>query len=363
MQQPHLTSRTVDPRQLSPSERQAWADLSSSLPSLRTPYLAPAYVESVASVRPHVRVTVLYRSGQPTAFFPFQHASWFHRLMGVAEPAGSYMAGYAGLIAPPGFSIDPGQLLVLTGLSYALFPYLRQDQLAHGLTTDESARGHFIRLDQGPEKYWEDAKANDKKFVSEIARRRRQLTAQYGELRFCFAETDWQSALEHIMRKKSEQYVRTGRKDLFAYSWHRDLLFKLAATRESTCSGVLSTLYAGDVWVASHFGLRHSSALSFYFPVYNADLHRFSPGHQLLKEIIDASAAQGITLIDRCAGDTQAKRDFANDSHLIHKAAWALPGPRSFAYRAGLSLHWRLDGRLHRAASLPNHMEETGSRA
>jgi CelD/BcsL family acetyltransferase involved in cellulose biosynthesis len=336
-------ARILTPHRLPREDRKLWERLCLHAPGHRSPFLSPAFTENVAAIRPHVFVAVIEQNGTPAAFFPFQYRSLVHRLLRIAEPVGGDMSDYAGLVAQKDFRIGSRDLMRVCGLTYILIVHLEENQLAFGLEANRSERGHLIRIDEGGLAFWEQARQQDKKFVSEILRRERQLIAQYGPLRFTFAEHDWRGPLEHIIRQKSEQYLRTGSKDLFKETWRRNLLMKLAGCAEVTCSGIVSTLYAGSTWVASQFGLRHSDRLSYYFPVYNTEIHRFSPGSLLLKAIIDHASENGVGWIDRCSGDTQAKRDFSNQAHRIYRDAWFRPGLRSAFYRTALSLKWRLE--------------------
>ncbi len=114
------------------------------------------------------------------------------------------------------------------------------------------------------------------------------------------------------------------------------------------CSGVLSTLHAGDTWVASHFGIMHRDMLHYWFPVYNPKLTDYSPGRQLLAAIIRSADATGVACIDRGAGESPAKRAFATERHQFERGFWYRPHVNSLLYRAGLSMAWRTKGALAR---------------
>lgn len=337
-----LASKIVSPAELSEAELSFWDALSQQVPALQNPFLSSRFVRALAEVRHRVYVGVIERDGAPAAFFPFQFQSALHEAARIASPAGEYMAGYAGLIAASDFRITGPGLLRRFGLMYIRIPYIEESQSNYGLELARSEPGHLIQLERGPQAYWDDLKSKNKKFLAELARRERQLAHECGALRFCFSERNWVDALEQVMKYKSEQYRRTGRQDLFADRWRRDLLYAIARRPHPACTAVISTLYAGQTWLASHYGLRSGPVLYYYFPVYNPELRRYSPGHLLLKAIIDSSADEGISLINRGAGDTQAKRDFSTGTHMIFRTAWSRPGLRSFLYRAGCSLLWRL---------------------
>jgi CelD/BcsL family acetyltransferase involved in cellulose biosynthesis len=130
--------------------------------------------------------------------------------------------------------------------------------------------------------------------------------------------------------------------DVLRPKWKRDILHALCGTRDEQCRGTVSTLYAGDTWVASHFGLRSGSALHYWFPVYNPELKALAPGRILLKQIILGAQPLGLERIDRGAGDSVAKRDFSTSQHFFLEGLWQRPGLAALAHRVELGISWRL---------------------
>ena len=61
-----------------------------------------------------------------------------------------------------------------------------------------------------------------------------------------------------------------------------------------------------------------------------------------MAEIINVANAQGITLIDRGAGDSAFKRELANDQLEYFRGVWSKGDLRANLYRAFLSLKWRM---------------------
>jgi CelD/BcsL family acetyltransferase involved in cellulose biosynthesis len=338
-----LKSRVVSVLDLDRAELHAWDELCRSCPQFSSPFLSPEYARSVASSRPNVYACVILAGGQPVGFLPFQFRDAFHKLLRAAERVGEEMTDRFGMIARPGLRTDPATLLRLAGLKYFYFTHLEEEQFAYGLYGGQPERGVNIRLD-GACSYWEDLRRRDKKLACDTERRRRQMEQAHGLLRFCFAEADVHRGLELLIERKREQYRRTGRPDALAAPWKRSLLRALAACRSENCSGILSTLYAGDTWVASHFGIRSRTVLQYWFPVYNPALSRFAPGRLLLMCVIHAAAGAGIQIIDRGAGDTPAKREMGNAPRLYYRGEWLLASPESLACRIAHSLRWRLAG-------------------
>jgi CelD/BcsL family acetyltransferase involved in cellulose biosynthesis len=261
---------------------------------------------------------------------------------GIGERLGGELSDYFGLVAEPGFRIEAKTLLRLSGLKSLCFTHLDESQAENGLLGEKPEVGHRIDFPQGGEVFWEEMSRNDKKFTSDTERRERKLTREYGQVRFVFSGDDAQQSLTKLIADKRAQYHRTQVRDVLSEKRTRDILHALCGTRDEQCSGVVSTLYAGDTWVASQFGLRSGSTLHYWFPVYNPALKAFAPGRILLKQIIHNAQTNGLKRIDRGAGDSVAKRDLATSQHFFYEGLWQRPGGIAFAHRVGLAIGWRM---------------------
>jgi len=285
--------------------------------------------------------------------------------MGCAERAGAEMTDYFGLIAQPDVQIAACDLLRLAGLEHLYFTHLDQTQSIYGLRGEQPETGLLLKLEPGIDYWTQRLRPANRKLASETERLERLVQREHGPLRFCPAESAWAQPLKNLIRYKGEQYVRSGGDNMFLEPWRRGLLERLADSRESSCTGMLSTLFAGDTWLASHFGLRSAGVLHYWFPVYNRDMRRYAPGRLLMKNIIQQAPALGISLVDRGAGDTPAKRQLTNHEHLLYRGAWYRLGIRSTAFRLRMSLEWRLHRRLASLAkgypALRNGVTETDS--
>jgi CelD/BcsL family acetyltransferase involved in cellulose biosynthesis len=114
--------------------------------------------------------------------------------------------------------------------------------------------------------------------------------------------------LEQSIQWKREQYKRTNILDLFTPQWARDLLRNLHGRSNAQARGIVSVLRAGDHVVATHIGMIDGSLLHYWFPSYNTEFARYSPGTALFKEIVRASSDHGIDCIDMGYGEQPYKR-------------------------------------------------------
>jgi len=343
-----LRSRLIRAQDLTPAEKSAWADFQRADPHLSSPFLSAHYTQAVGLARPLTYVCILECGRRIVGFFPFQFRNLLHRSLGGAERIGEEMTDYFGLIAEPGFRIDTQELLRLAGINYLYFSHLDQSQAAYGLIGEHPEPGLTLNFENCSD-YWAQLKTVDRKLASETERLERKVQRQYGPLRFTWAADSAQDALGHLIDHKSSQYVRTGGTSIFAAHWRKDLLQRLAGSSDPSCSGVLSTLYAGDTWLASHFGIRGEGVLQYWFPVYNYALKTYAPGRLLLKEVILSAPPQGIRVLDRGGGDSPVKRKFTNSQHVFYRGVWRRPGLRSLSLQVLSSLAWRLKTPRRRA--------------
>jgi CelD/BcsL family acetyltransferase involved in cellulose biosynthesis len=337
-----LKADIVSPSELSEEDIAAWNRFNSETPDLAVAFLSYPYALTAEKSFSNVRVCRVRSNGRPVLFFPFQFKSPAHRWFGIAERLAGELSDYFGIVGDGTVQVDPQTLLRLSGLRALLFTHLDESQGAFGLTGEAPEPGHLIDFPGGESAFWQERRALDKKFVGDTERRERNLVRDFGPVRFDFQSANPDIDLEKLIAAKREQYSRTKADDALAGRSTNAFLRSLSKMDHPLCSGMLSTLYAGDTWVASHFGLRCNHTLHYWFPVYNPDLGSYGPGRLLLKQILNAGSAHGISRIDRGAGDTVAKRDFSTSQHDFLRGLWSRGGIRAMGYKAGLSALWRL---------------------
>lgn len=339
----NLFIRKMD--ELSPAESLAWDTLHAAETDLNQAFLSRTYISHVARVNPGVRALVGYENGAPAFFLPLQPKQGFVSRFGVFEPAGGAMTDYFGVVAERDIQLTPAHLLAATRgrINAILFTHLDQAQARFGLNGDESRIGLRTHLGVPSGDYWVRLRSTDKKLVSDTERREKKLQNEIGPL--CF---EWQSStldadLGWLIEAKKGQYSRTGKMHAALFeNLNVELLRRLSGTWETECRGILSVLRCGDEIVAAHFGLKCRDVLHVWFPVYNKKFANYSPGRILLKHMFSAAAEEGIRVFDRGEGDSQAKRDFANDEHYYSNGLWLAPGLRGRTASLAISVAWRL---------------------
>jgi CelD/BcsL family acetyltransferase involved in cellulose biosynthesis len=339
-----LEAETFSPSELSDADVAAWNNFNSTCSDMPVAFLSYPYALAAEKSFPNVRVCRVQRNGRPVIFFSFQFKSVAYRWLGIGERLAGELSDYFGIVGERDVRIDPKTLLRLCGLRVLLFTHLDENQSAFGLSGEAPEPGHLIDFPNGGAVFWQERRVLDKKFVADTERRERNLVRDFGPIRFDLQSQNPDVALEKLIAAKREQYSRTKVGDALRGSSTHQFLRALSRTDHPLCSGMLSTLYAGDTWVASHFGLRCNRTLHYWFPVYNPELASYGPGRLLLKQILNCGNEHGISRIDRGAGDTVAKRDFSTSQHHFLKGLWSRGGVRAMGYRAGLSAAWRYSG-------------------
>jgi CelD/BcsL family acetyltransferase involved in cellulose biosynthesis len=338
-----LTATIHKPSKLTIDDIDRWRRFQKGSPDLANPFLSYRYSHAAEQAFDTVYVVKLKHSSKDEAvgFFSIQFRSMIHRLCGIGQRVSGELADYFGLIAARDFKISEAELVRAANLNAIYFTHLEETQTAFGLTGSQPELGIRIDFPNGGEAFWENRRKLDKKFTGDTERRERRLIETHGPLRFVFRHVNCMVELQNLIEAKRVQYARTGVKDSMAKASTRKFLEILSHISDPDCRATLSTLHAGDQWIASHFGLMYGSTLHYWFPVYNPQMRNFGPGRLLIKAIIDASIENGVTRIDRGAGESQAKLDFGTSRHQFLRGIWSRPGVVSFGYRAALSAGWR----------------------
>lgn len=338
-----IHARVVKPSELTEDEISAWERFCAHIPSLSSPFLSLHYARAVAESGIDVRVCVLYHDGSICGFLPYQFRNHFSAWSKSAEPVGGQMTDYFGLVAEPGLRVTSGQLLRLAQLSHLGFSHLDESQLEYGLVAEQPRVGLRVRLQTGAERPLDALLSERRKYLKDTDRRARQLCNEVGPIRFTFDIQHNRSVLlTKLIDEKRSQYLRTNVPDPLRERWTHALLHALSEYRFKTCRGVLSAIWAGDHWVAIHFGILGSGVLQYWLPVYNPAFSKYAPGRLLIHHIIDSAHTASIHTIDRGEGDSSSKRELANEEHRFFRGAWYNKSVASGIARGLHSIKWRL---------------------
>ncbi len=331
------------PSELTADERADWAGMLKQTPHLRRAFFSHGFALACEQATGLAHVALIRdRSNAVAAILPFQFADAWSRRMGVAQRMGGGLADHCGLIARPGVQIAPARLIDLARIGVLFFDHLSDGQAIFGLVASQTRPGHVIELPDGSAAYFAALAAANKSFLQDTERRSRRLEKEFGSPQFSFTANPDEAAVQALLEAKRAQYARTGVDDSFADPGHMNLVRALVAGKYPDCIPVLTLLSAGGRVLARHLGLLHDGHLSYWFPVYDREAQKVSPGRMLVWHTLMAADAHGICLIDRGEGDSQAKRDFSTGVRQFGLLNLRAEGWRGHVARGWQSLTWRL---------------------
>lgn len=294
-------------RLLTPDLVSRWQAILAATPQLAGPYFRPEFTAAVAAVRAGVEVAVLEDAGQVVGFFPFQRTRW-----NVAQPVGGRLSDYQGVIAAADVPWQPAE--IMSACRLAAWEFDHQLACQHQLQPHFASTAASPVLDLGPGyEAWLEGRKAASGSIKELLRKRRKLERESENLAF-----DWHTAdrgvFQQLLAWKSAQYVRTGVPDIFRRDWIVKLLQRIRTADLPHFCGVLSTLHAGGKLLAAHFGMQTDGTLHSWFPVYDPEQARCSPGQVLLLMMAEQAGAHGVQRIDFGKGAEDYKLMFASDA-------------------------------------------------
>lgn len=308
------------PGELGAEEVFAWHSMQRVTPALSHPFMCPEFAVAVGTLRPDARVAVLSEGGKTVGFFPFQR-----RRFGVGVPIGAGLNDRQGLVHAPGLEWDPKELLRACKVSVWQFDNLVGGQRPFEPYVSSVAPSSVMDLSSGFAAYREKLQGDSPKFYGDLARKKRKLERDVGAIRFVADSRDL-AELRILMRWKSDQYRRTGWTDRFDRPWIVDLVDYLFDTRNDGFRGMLSLLYAGETLVAAHFGLRFDETLAAWFPSYDREFRRQSPGLVQHLRMAEGAAELGVQSIDLGTGDEPYKESLKSHELLVAEGTVARGG-------------------------------------
>jgi len=316
-----------------------WNSILGNNVDVRSPFLDFYFAKAVSEAMPgRVFVAVICDENGTIGYFPFQYTS---RRLGFAEKVGGHISDYCGHVLPQRYSVPLDTLADSSGLNVFRFDHLPQGVRVSDDTDVETSAGLQIVIGDDHEGYFANLKANNPSFIKKVRRRERQITQELGPLRFEWRTQSPEDALANIINVKQQQYLRTNVSNALKEDWTKNLLANLLRYDHRKCHAVISTIFAGSTWVASHYGLCSPPVLHCWFPAYNPNLLRFGPGHILRFHMIAHAASEGIGVFDLGQGENPHKKEYIVSEYSLRKGVYRRPGFLGFADKAAQSLKWR----------------------
>jgi len=279
----------------------AWTALQGADKTVDSPFFRPEYTQAVAQARSGIEVAVLEKGGALCGFFPFQR-----RYGNVGRPVGGPISDFQGLIARPGLTIDPNELIRSCHLSAWHFDHLIAAQAAFGAGHWSLAHSPYVDISRGFEAYRRQRREAGSDALVQIFQKMRKLEREVGPVRFEFATQD-ERILQTLVEWKTSQNRRSLQFNMFSTPWTNRLFRRLLARTDVGFSGAMSAMYVKDELAAALYWMRSNRVLHAWITAYNPALARYSPGCQLFTRLFQAAPEMGIDRIDLGKGNERYK--------------------------------------------------------
>ncbi|MBX9708595.1 MAG: GNAT family N-acetyltransferase [Caulobacteraceae bacterium] len=301
--------------QLTLADRVLWRAMTDANPDLASPYFRFEFADIAGRISPDAAVAILSRDGRTVGYFP-------HQRRGAAiQPLGAPMNDYHGVIAMPGEAPPLETVAALLGA-----PRLNVSAWVGPSGVGEPRETLMtITPEQGFDAWYAERRQTWGKYFKDKERARRSLETEHGAIRVEYDLRDPQ-LLDHLIALKSDQYIRTGRHDIFACGWTRDLLHALMADRREDFGASMAALWTGDRLAAIEYSLHAGDRYHFWFPAYEPAVARCSPGILLTLDTMRLGCADGFRVYDFGFGGEGYKKYFCNATQGVREAVVLKPG-------------------------------------
>lgn len=301
--------------QLTLADRVLWRAMTDANPDLTSPYFRFEFADIAGRISPDAAVAILSRDGRTVGYFP-------HQRRGAAiQPLGAPMNDYHGVIAMPGEAPPLETVAALLGA-----PRLNVSAWVGPSGVGEPRETLMtITPEHGFDAWYAERRQTWGKYFKDKERARRSLETEHGAIRVEYDLRDPQ-LLDHLIALKSDQYIRTGRHDIFACGWTRDLLHALMADRREDFGASMAALWTGDRLAAIEYSLHAGDRYHFWFPAYEPAVARCSPGILLTLDTMRLGCADGFRVYDFGFGGEGYKKYFCNATQGVREAVVLKPG-------------------------------------
>lgn len=310
------------PKELDNADVERWRAWQQAGKDWSSPFVSASFVRMVGQSRDDARVAIVNEGPRTVAYFPFHL-----RKLGIGEAIGFGVSDSQAIIHELGYEYSPAELVRKCGLGAWEFDHVTPNA-AEKPHVEAWETGALMDVSRGFEAYLDESNLSRSKRYKSSLTHQRKMSAEFGPLHLDFDASD-EDAFLLLLAWKSQQYKRTGRGDRFAIPWIRSLVESLLHSREPDCTGLLSVLRAGDQVVAVHFGLRNTTDLALWFPAYNRDLSRYSPGTIFNLRLAEAACDYGLKKLDLGKGDESYKALLSTDVYQVGEGAVMLKTPAS----------------------------------
>ena len=302
----------MEAQQICGELEQNWQQLRQTNSYFASPYFDPHFIKAVAKVRDDVRVVMVVEDGTPVCFLPYQENS-----QGRAVPTGGRLNDYHGILGTPDNAATYFKKIIKAAdlKSYAFHALVPPETEQLSAYSFRELRTHHLDLSNG----WDAYRKWVRKHSSTVKRqgqKTRNLEKEVGPIRFEFDCTDGE-VLERLIELKRAKYQRSNTFDILSVEWAANLLRELHNAKHPNFQGILQAMWAGDELICVHFGMMTDEILHYWFPIYDYQYSRYSPGTEMMLRVAEEASQRGIKKLDLGYGDDAYKFKFCNGNEAV----------------------------------------------
>jgi CelD/BcsL family acetyltransferase involved in cellulose biosynthesis len=333
-----VTKSNID--ELTSDQIDFWKGHFASPGSSVSPFLTYDFARAVNDVRGGVFVLDIRNEEGGRGLIPVQMRKGLASF-GHAENVGSSMSDLFGLVGSIGTKLDAAEMLAKAKLNSLRFDHTSPEIWPFDFADRKNATGVCVRIDNSTE-YMKRLGDQAKDFMKALDRNKRLISREIGPIEFNWHANDPEQALEWILKAKRSQYQRSGVPDALSAPWRTQLLEKLlAAPQEARCRLVVSTLTANGELISASANIVHERVLHVWFPAYDLQYAKYSPGHMLFIQLFENATQYGTELIDFGKGPADYKLRYRGDTYEVWSGAIRRPTAFGVMDKLLQSAEWR----------------------
>ncbi len=311
------------------------------LTSRNTPYSSPFYQYDftllVSRCDLIVDVVLGYHNNKIVFILPVQYKNRFNSLIGFSEKIAAHLADYSGAI------VDITQNFNITKLplQYTILDHVPESSIKP--FSDQVSSYQELSSQIILETTWQKmGKKIGNKFLDEINTSQSNLEKEFGLIEFKLQNENIEN-LEHLLfsinKECSVQKVISPFKD----KWTVLLLRQLFFADKGDVTPIMSTLNAGNRWIASMFGIEANGVIHYWF--YNNDPNAdiYTPLNILIYQVMKASVNNNFTCIDLGFGQKEFKEKLCSQFISLYKMEFVNNSINAKTIKLINSLLWKLN--------------------
>lgn len=178
----------------------------------------------------------------------------------------------------------------------------------------------------------------------------------------------YREVIEILIAQKRRRYLQSWGADGLARPGYLDYLRGAARLAHPNGPACLFALKAGDVVIATNFGLKTGNRFSGQFTTYEDGVWaEYSPGALLMNKVVEWCHASGVRILDFGIGDDRYKASYCDIDIPLYQSEFAVSRRARFAARARSAALWARNLRRRAIQTgnrpAPSPLESSGSGA